>query len=114
MKKSIWITTSFVGFHQFPLAPPAVAFLRNLHRHRFGVRVYFQVTDNERQLEFFLCQAEVNQVLSKELLPQMEVNKQMSCEAMAEVIFKALQVRKYPVQLVSVDEDGENGAQVSV
>ena len=37
----IFITDKFEGYHKYVDAPEEVAFLRNAHRHLFGVRVYF-------------------------------------------------------------------------
>ncbi len=115
MKKttSIFITTNFVGFHQWPDAPDIVAFLRTLHRHTFGVRVEVEVKHDDREIEFFILQNGVNQFISKTLMPMLRKCPHMSCEMMANEIFNALNsTEDYSglVLSVEVNEDSENGA----
>ena len=113
MTKAIFIRTSFASFNQWPEAPPQVAFLRNLHRHKFNVEVRFSVTEDDRQLEFFMTQAAVNKVLFEKVIPALEKKRTMSCEMLAGLLFSLLEGLRLPVISVSIDEDGENGAIVS-
>ena len=109
----IWVTTFFNGFHQWPLAPDTVAFLRSLHRHRFGVKVTVQVSHADRDVEFFMLQNDVNKVIVTELCKALKAKPAMSCEMMAEFIGMRLANLKYIVCQVEVDEDKENGAIVT-
>lgn len=108
MANTITVTSSFVAFHCWPNAPDEVAFLRNMHRHKFGVQVTFPVTHNDRQLEFFIMKAHVNSVLSR--YAGTETN--MSCEQMAEAFVQRLREKDLPIVSCRVDEDGENWATV--
>jgi hypothetical protein len=108
--KRIWITTFFNGFHHWPDAPAQVAFLRSLHRHRFGVKVSVNVLHSDRDVEFFMLQNDVNKVLVTELAKALKAKPAMSCEMMAEFIGQRLHAMKYNVAEITVDEDGENGA----
>lgn len=112
MKKAIWVRTFFRGFHRWPDAPEQVAFLRNLHRHCFGVKVQIWVTGSDREVEFFILQSEVDFVTVKQLGPALKGTPSMSCEMMAEYIAEKLKAKNYHVHFVEVDEDGENGARV--
>lgn len=111
-KIKIFVTTSFAAFHCWPDAPEPVAFLRNLHRHKFGVRVELGVTHADRDLEFFMVQANLNQVISIRVLPALQASSSLACENLATIIFNRMK-DKYPTTTaVTVDEDGENGATV--
>lgn len=113
-RTSIYVSTSFTGFHCWPQAPEQVAFLRVLHRHRFGVKVQVAVTHSDRDVEFFILQADVNEYVRNVLQPTLAKKQSMSCEMMAEAIIDGLTLKKYLVRSVEVNEDGENGALVEV
>ncbi len=106
--RQIFITTKFEGIHCYPAAPEAVAFLRNPHRHVFGVRIELDVFHDDRELEFILFKQEIDHQLYKK-----SWNLHTSCEMMAEVLLNYV-INKYPKRncSVTVDEDGENGATV--
>ena len=112
-RASIFVTLPFTSFHRWPEAPDSVAFLRSLHRHVFGVRVEVIVSHNDRQVEFFMLQSFVGSVISSHLMPALSENRAMSCEMMAAFILEKLQP-DYTVLSVTVDEDGENGATVTL
>lgn len=108
-KASIWVTTSFVGFHYWSDAPDEVDFLRNVHRHVFHVKVCVEVTHCDRQVEFFLLKKDVNkhcqELFEGRTFPY-------SCEMIAQSLVGLL--NQYKVLWVEVSEDGENGARVEV
>lgn len=114
LRKQITVSTCFAGFHCWPAAPDKVAFLRDLHRHKFGVEVTFEVTHPDRQLEFFIVQEAVNVAIHKSLIPAMRANSSMSCEMIGEHLFNCLKLANFDVRSVAVDEDGENSAKVFV
>ena len=120
MKTLVIVTTTFDGTHCWPDAPDPVAFLRNIHRHQFQVRVAVHEDHNftvdTRETEFFLLQA-----LVRGFLPRLGVVQPltgivamgcMSCEMMAKHIMDYLSNKGYVVGYVEVFEDGENGARV--
>jgi hypothetical protein len=110
-KVQLWITSSFIGFHQWPDAPKVVAYLRNLHRHVFGVKVTVQVTHSDRQVEFHLLKAFMDSYIGSDILPMLRKSPSMSCEQLAEAIGLALHHNNYAIVSVQVDEDGECGAE---
>lgn len=107
---SIYVQSQFIALHRWIEAPEEVSFLRDWHRHVFHVRIDLRVLHNDRELEFFLVQKDLRNVLWQ--WEALRVEK--SCEMFCEEIAKALQ-KKYPTLFrVEVSEDGENGAVLSV
>ena len=111
MKKSIIVTTEKVAFHKYDDAPEEVKFLRNLHRHKFYIKLGIEVFHNDRELEFFIVQNKLNNFLKDKDI----IN---SCEMLGEEIhkwaketFKVAYPRKREI-FVEVFEDNENGARV--
>lgn len=116
MKREIYVTTSFVGFHAWPDAPEEVAFLRNPHRHIFLVRIAFPVSHDDRVLEFFIVKREINRMLR--CLFTFNDNGEaelgaMSCEMIAERLIEEMMSLGYEPSWCVVIEDGENGAIVT-
>lgn len=112
---SISVRTSFEGYHQWPEAPGEVQFLRTLHRHVFHVKATLPTgVDDNRQLEFFLVQRRINDMIATKLKPTLEANPCMSCETMASLLAHAIldHYERLPWVEVTVDEDGENGSTV--
>lgn len=107
MKRYIYITTQFEGFHRYPDAPDEVAFLRDYHRHLFKVKLQVAVEHNERDIEFIMFKHKIDDYLS------FYMNKQsnLSCETMAEQLINQV-ILMYGNRKVicEVSEDGENGA----
>ena len=101
-KREIIISSQFVGFHSWIDAPEEVAFLRNVHRHLFHIRVGYVVTHRDRQLEFFMEKDK----LERELIWISKLNR--SCEGYADHILNSNQLAEW----AEVFEDGENGARV--
>lgn len=107
VEHSITVRTEFVGFHRWKDAPDAVAFLREYHRHKFGVVVFIRTDHSDRQLEFFIVKKKVDEYVQK---VYHDSRFDLSCEAVAETIGRQLiKHHKLPVFMVKVDEDGENG-----
>ncbi len=107
--RSVTITTSFIAFHQWKDAPPEVAFLRNMHRHQFGVSATIAVSHGDRQVEFFTAQSVLRTIVRSGLEGR---ELQLSCEAMAEHIGQEMAHNGFYVEEVTVDEDGENAGTV--
>lgn len=112
--RSVFATTSVVGFHRWPDAPDEVKYLSSMHRHLFGILVELPVTALDRQIEFHILKRHVSRWLGD--LPKAhsgEINfDTQSCEMIAEDLLMCLR-HEYlglPWYRVTVDEDGENGA----
>jgi 6-pyruvoyl-tetrahydropterin synthase len=108
MRRFIIVRTSFEGWHFYKDAPIEVGFLRNLHRHIFHVEVKINVKHDNRALEFFMVKHFLNEIIKKKW-PAGELG-QMSCEMVAEEIYKAIciQYRMRSGITVIVSEDLEN------
>lgn len=111
-KSSVWITTSFIGFHRWPEAPAEVSYLRNLHRHLFHVRVTVPTTE-DRGLEFHILKKYVDERIAINSKHQLDI---VSCEVMAETLAKQIITGQYILSWVevTVSEDNECGATVHV
>lgn len=110
MMTEIYITTRQPGFHSWPEAPESVAFLRAIHRHLFHFKLGVVVTQPDRQVEFFLAQAEFQNALQDtyEWAGLGYVFGNQSCEMIAQELIQKLPFAAY----LEVSEDGENGAVV--
>lgn len=109
MKKRIVVKLSIDGTHQWKDCPiKEVAFLKNIHRHMFYIRLEKEVTHNDRDIEII--------ELKHNILNYLKLNyynedlrthcfKNMSCEMIAEDLLKT-----FFADLVEVLEDNENGA----
>jgi hypothetical protein len=109
-RQTVFVTTSFVGFHHWPGAPDHLSHLRDRHRHVFGVRLTIGVFHHDREVEF----QELKWHLDFMLESAQEWPLAASCEDMAERILTWLQARHpyRPYYAVEVNEDGENGATI--
>jgi hypothetical protein len=106
---TIWVTTTFPGWHAWPGAPASRAYLATSHRHLFHVRVEAEVGHDDRELEFHDLLDRVNRALPPERLgPQ-------SCEMIARNIAAAVG-DTWPGRVIraTVSEDGECGATVTI
>lgn len=111
MSATIYVTFSRAGFHRWPAAPAGRAYLRDLHRHLFKVRVDTVVMHDEREIEFhdLLDRAES---LFEDIVSGAPEGK--SCETMARQLADALRIFYSRTFTVEVSEDGECGAIVTV
>ena len=118
--KRIIAKTSFRGLHNWPeastMAGAQVDFLENPHRHTFFVQAELNVLDSDREVEFFVFQNQVDQVI-QDLYPQVDLLRNLgrrSCETIAEEIINALRDKfKHKGSLaIEVWEDNEVGARI--
>lgn len=111
----IYVTTRFASFHRWKDAPKEVAFLRNIHRHEFHVKLTMSVNHDERDAEFILLKRDLDGAILDKLIPANEERVNYSCETMARLLAGAI-AEKYPNRQITceVSEDGENGACVSL
>ena len=50
--RTVFATSSFVGFHRWPEASGSRAYLASEHRHLFGVTAEIEVGHDDREVEF--------------------------------------------------------------
>lgn len=106
-QKFIWVTFQKEGIHKYPDAPEGVEFLRNEHRHIFHFKVELEVFHDDRDVEFILFKRELENLYSNKAL----MLNYKSCEMISDDL--AFYIRnKYPSRdlIITVSEDGENGA----
>lgn len=112
---TITARTSVIGLHHWPDAPDNRAYLRDLHRHVFGIAVTIDVAHTERDVEWHdLADAALIGALSllepyhpKSLIQSFGAR---SCETIAVEVGTFLIDDGYSVVSVDVDEDGEHTA----
>ena len=106
MKRYIWVTTQFEGFHYWSDAPEVVSYLRDKHRHIFSFKISISVEHNDREIEFHMFKKEIENYLKgwpKNL-------KGTSCEMMAEQINDFINTKyKERKVIIEASEDKENG-----
>ncbi len=116
MNRQIYIQTQFVGYHRWDDAPEEVAFLRNIHRHIFHVKVSVPVKHNNRDIEFFMLKQLIDDFIENHIVhPALAGDGNMgSCEMIGEQIaiytHKHYQFKYNDIVSVEVSEDSENGA----
>jgi hypothetical protein len=105
MKKFIWVTHNFEGFHKYKDAPDEVAYLRERHRHMFGLKIWIEIFHDDREIEFHMFKTFV-----KGLISENEFNNK-SCEMISDDLFKLINDKYNQREIrIEVDEDGENGS----
>jgi len=111
MKKFINVKFAFIGNHKWSNAPEEVIFLRDVHRHIFNIEIEFEVTHNDRELEFFIMQNEVAKAIEN-LYKKTEWiymwYSVWSCEQVAEALLEYFSP-EYSINKISINEDWENG-----
>lgn len=108
----IFVQNEFRGLHRWKDAPDVVGFLRHPHRHIFRIKTYVDVTHNDREIEFFMLQAEIDKIIASWSTDYPESERvNWSCEQMAEKVLAELS-KIYPGRNMTceVSEDGECGA----
>ena len=103
----------FVGYHRWKDAPQEVVFLRFWHRHVFHVDTFIEVGGDNREVEFFIAQREVQKFLDETFK---EKHFEYSCEQIAGMVIDHLESTRKGWKTVGceVSEDGENSAFVNV
>lgn len=111
----IFIKTQFEKLHKWENAPKSEAFLRNLHRHIFHVKVTISVEDDDREIEYFALKKKVDQIIKNHITGTTDTHKEtMSCEQIAEIILDVLELEYDNNEIqVEISEDNENGSIVN-
>lgn len=106
MRKFITIKTTFPAIHSWTGCPlQEVFYLREPHRHIFYVTMRFEVTHNDRDIEF-ISQKNIIEDLIINVYRNHDLGDK-SCEDIAEELGN-----KFGASYVSVFEDNENGAEI--
>ena len=110
-QKFIWVTFQKEGIHRYPAALTEpnlsdVSFLGYPHRHIFHFRVSISVNHDDRDIEFIQ--------FKRWLLSLYEGTLELdykSCEMISDELAERI-LQRYPGRalIISVSEDGENGA----
>lgn len=106
MTAVIRVRFSESGMHCWPTAPERRAYLRNLHRHLFIVTVETPVVHDEREIEFH--------DLLEDAKDMFHISGDWSCEQAARMLAQKLVNGYSRPMTVTVSEDGECEAQVTV
>ena len=102
----VWCTLQFESVHCWPDAPDAVFFLRTPHRHVFHAKLWFEVSHDDRDIEFILAKRRAEEFVGH--WRNAEQTLTWSCERWATELLNEMGAGR-----VEVSEDGENGALVS-
>lgn len=101
------------GVHYYPESTRE--YLKVLHRHDFKICVSLEVTDPNREFEFYDVQEYLRDTLDM-LYPHIDVSTYnfgtRSCEHIAQKLFSVLR-KKYPLFTVKVEEDKFNSSTVA-
>ena len=103
--KLVYVSCLLEAFHKWEKAPKEVSFLKNLHRHLFGIKLGVEVK-GDREIEFFMLKWRLEKFLKK-----YEKKEIKSCEWLAERILEWAKKKygKNRFYVVEVNEDEENG-----
>ena len=113
----IWVSFRKEGIHMYPAAATDpklatgdeydVSFLGTPHRHIFHFKVFIQVYQDDRDIEFIQFKRWLEKMYNECTL---ELNHK-SCEMIARDLNEKIKAR-YPGRktIIDVSEDGENGA----
>lgn len=109
MKRYVECVAQVFGVHCWPGADslPEVSYLKYPHRHRFCIKVGFEVTHNERQVEINMTEEAVTSYLMRHYAKTSALCDftGTSCESLAQEILDA-----FGAAFVEVTEDGFGGA----
>ena len=113
MKTNVIAKLEIEGMHNWPGAKdvfPEVAFLSDMHRHKWFITAKKQVNHDDRDVEFIMFKRDIIDYLLKEYYNNDTRTHEFgakSCEMLAKEIMEA-----FECNYVSVFEDDENGAEV--
>ena len=102
----VFIRTTFEALHKWDAADGVIDYLKYPHRHLFHVQMEWEVTHEDRQIEFISMKQNVDRWIAR--LGESEHEPLLinwSCETYASKLGKV-----WGCTRVMVSEDGENGA----
>jgi len=83
MQSTVIVQFEQEGFHNYPNAPQEVGFLESRHRHTFQIKIGFEVSHHNREIEIFLQREECKFYLMETYGSPCEFGE-MSCEMIAQ------------------------------
>ena len=113
----IWVSFQKEGIHCYPEASTDpklktgswddVSFLSYPHRHMFGFKVWIDVFNDNRDIEFIQFKRWLEKLYSEDVISL----DHKSCEMMSDDLYSKI-IEKYPNREVwiEISEDGENGS----
>lgn len=105
----VYCTLTVEGVHCWANCPiEEVSYLRNIHRHMFGIKAYVTVNHDDRDVEFIWLKHQIQDYLvTKYFDTTLKLCNfgGMSCEMIGKELGD-----KFKLSRVEVNEDGENGA----
>jgi len=107
---TVWAEARLPGFHRWPGAGGHRGYLAARHRHLFHVRAEAAVAHDDRDIEFH----DLGDLVRGWWGPGPREWDCLSCEAIARDLATHLAQRGVPVTRVTVAEDGEAGATVTL
>jgi len=109
----VYCTLHIEGTHNWPDCPlEEVDYLRSPHRHLFGIKAHVAVNHDDRFVEFIALKHEIQSYIRNtyyNVSKNLHVFGAMSCEMLAREL-----IEKFNLTKCEVDEDGENGAILTV
>jgi len=113
IQTTVFCTVQIEGTHRWEKCPfDDVAFLRHQHRHMFHIKAHKPVTHSDRDVEFILLKRKIITYLTTRYSNLnencLDFGKN-SCEMIAREL-----VLEFNLSQCEVNEDGENGAIVTV
>lgn len=109
IRRFVEAKVSFAGIHHWPAA---TNYLRHPHRHVFVVRARKEVTDLDREVEFFQLSEEIKDVIRDLFLLREDGIRDLgdtSCEKLANILLNTLSLSSCWVY-----EDGDSGGGVEL
>jgi hypothetical protein len=103
---TVWATVDVPGFHRWPAATGARAYLASTHRHLFRVTAHAAVAHDDRDTEFHDLAALIRRWWGE---GERECGD-ASCETLARALADWLAAAGVPVTATEVSEDGQCGA----
>lgn len=111
MRCELFVRFEREGFHRWPAAPDHRAYLRARHRHIFHIEVRMPAAVNDdREVEYHDLLDDARRTWGSD---RSDLGM-MSCETLAAALARSLSLLYGRPTTVSVSEDGECGATVSV
>jgi len=113
IKKEVFCSLSIDGIHRWANCPiEEVSYLRDDHRHMFGIKCYSEVTHNDRDIEFIELKHKILDYMKEKYYDdalRSHYFGSSSCEMIAEEL-----INKFNLTACEVNEDGENGSILKV
>ena len=120
IKSEVYCTLEVEGTHNWPNCPfDEVAYLRDPHRHMFGIKAYKIVTHSDRDVEFIMLKHQIQKYLYDEYAFDCAIDLHRtgtfcifgarSCEMIAQEL-----IEQFDLSRCEVNEDNENGCILTV